>query len=257
MMFLTLATALLVSTLDDKETLTQAIEKVAALDSYAFKGETEFQGPLGNNGPAQVPVMDGKYQKEVGLHIKSDKGEIFKKNDRVLVKQSPNDWQDVSQFQPPAGAPGAGNRPRGALFGRAMIRNMKAPHEDLKELVKGLKEVKKSEKTEKIGDLDCFQYSGELTDEAMKSSPLGRMLTQFGGAGAEVKGSAKFWVDTQGNLAIYEAVTKATVEFQGNSIDFTLTRRTEVTDAGKTKVEVPEAVQKLLSEKPKTEEKKE
>jgi hypothetical protein len=257
--FPALATALLCSITsamgDDKDTLNQAIDKVSATVSYAWKGETEFQSQIGNV-PAQIPVLDGRYQKEVGLHIKSDRGEIFRRNDRVLIKQGPSDWQELSQSRPVSGA-STQNRPRGALFSRVMIRNMKAPHEELKELAKALQEVNKGEKAERIGDLDCFQYSGELTDEAMKGSPLGRMLAQYGGAGAELKGSAKFWVDAQGNLSTYEAVAKATIEFQGTSVDFTLTRRTEITDVGKVKVEVPEGVRKLLSEKPQTEEKKE
>jgi hypothetical protein len=245
--------------LDDKETLAQAVAKAAALDSYTFKGETDFQSAFGN-APAQIPSMDGKYQKDAGLHIKTDKGEFFKKGDRTLVKQGQGDWQDSSQFQPPAppdGTPPNKNRARAGTFGKMMIRNFKAPHEELKDLAKGFKEVKKGEKPEKIGEIDCFQYSGELSDEAMKGSPLGRMLSQFGGANASVTGSARIWVDGSGNVVIYEVVTKATVEVQGNAIDFSMTRRSEISDAGKTRVEVPEGVQKLLSEKPKAEEKKE
>jgi hypothetical protein len=246
---------------DDKETLAQAASKAAALESYAFKGETEFQSAFGN-APAQVPSMDGKYQKDAGMHIKTDKGEFFRKGDRILLKQSQGEWQDVAQFQPPAppdGSPPANkNRAaRGGVLGKMMIRNFKAPHEELKDLAKGIKEVKKGEKPEKIGDADCFQYSGELSDEAMKGSPLGRMLGQFGGANASVSGSAKIWVDGSGSVVIYEVITKATVEIQGNSIDFSMARRTEITGAGNTKVEVPEGVQKLLNEKPKAEEKKE
>jgi len=245
---------------DDKETLTQALSKVATLESYAFKGETDFQSALGN-APAQIPSMDGKYQKDSGLYIKSDKGEIFRKGDRVFVRQGSEDWKDAAQFQPPAPAEGDKpnrNRARGALFGRMMLKNLKAPHEELGELAKGFKEVKKGEKTEKIGEIECFQYSGDLTEEAMKGSPLGRFLTQFGaGANADTKGSARVWVDGAGNVVIYEVVTKISVELQGNQIDFSMTRRSELTGAGKTKVEVPEAVQKLLNAPLKTEEKKE
>ncbi|MBV8879412.1 MAG: hypothetical protein JO332_05590, partial [Planctomycetaceae bacterium] len=237
---------------DDKETLQQAVARLAEIDSYSFKGETEFQSQFGN-APPTIPTLDGKYQKDAGLYIKSDKGELFRKGDRVLVKQGQGDWQDSSQFQPPTPPAGA-NRPRaGGLFGKMMLRNVKAPHEELKDTVKGLKTVRKDEKTEKIGDIDCTQYSGDLSDEAMKGSPLGRILTTFGGANASVNGNARFWVDTHGNLVIYEIVTKATVEFQGNQIDFSLTRRSELSDLGKTKVEVPEAVQKLLAEKAKPE----
>jgi hypothetical protein len=245
---------------DDKEALTQALSKVAALESYAFKGETEFQSALGNP-PAQIPSMDGKYQKDAGLHIKSDRGEIFKKGDRVFVKQGSADWTDAAQFQPPAPAEGEKpnrNRARGALFGRMMLKNLKAPHEELAELAKGFKEVKKAEKAEKIGDVDCFQYAGDLSEEAMKGSPLGRMLAQFGaGANADARGSARVWLDAAGNVVIYEVVTRISVELQGNQVDFSMTRRSELSGAGATKVEVPEALRKLLSEKPKTEEKKE
>jgi hypothetical protein len=246
---------------DDKETLQQALSKVAALDSYSFKGETEFNSPFGAGAPGgQVPTLDGKYQKDTGLYIKSDKGDVFRKGDRVLVKQgAAGEWTDLANFQPPTPPAGDPAKPRargGAMMGKLMLRNLKAPHEELKDLAKGFKSVKKDEKTEKIGDVDCFQYSGDLSEEAMRSSPLGRILTQFGGANASVNGTARVWVDTQGNVVIYETVTKATVEFQGNQIDFSLTRRSEITDANKTKVEVPEAVQKLLADKVKSEDKK-
>lgn len=238
----------LAATADDKDALTQAVAKLAALDSYAFKGETEFNSQFGNTPPT-IPTLDGTYQKDAGLYIKSDKGEMFRKGDRVFVKQPQQDWQDLSSFQPqpPATPPAAGKGPRaGGLFGKMMLRNVKAPHDELKDVVRGLKTVTKAEKTEKINDLDCSAFSGDLSEEAMKMSPLGRLLGQFGGANHEVKGSARFWVDPQGNIVIFEILTKATVDFQGNQIDFSLVRRNEITDAGKAKVTVPEGVQKLL-----------
>src|SRR5581483_12222586 len=80
---MTLAAAALIFALaDDKEALVQAAARTAALESYAFKSEHEFQTSLGN-APAQVPSMDGKYQKDAGLHIKSDRGEYFRKGDRT------------------------------------------------------------------------------------------------------------------------------------------------------------------------------
>lgn len=242
------------------EALDKAVTKAAALESYTFKGETEFQSQFGN-GPAQIPSMEGKYQKEAGMHIKSDRGEFFRKGERILVKQNPGDWQDLAHFQPPA--PPAGETPKkrgargGSLFAQFMIKNFKAPHDEVKEVVKSIKEVQKQEKTEKIGDVECTQYSGDISEEAAKNSPIMRLMGMFGGGNADVKGSARLWVDTNGSILIYEVTTKATVDIQGNQIDFSLIRRTEISEAGKTKVEVPEAVQKLLSEKVKTEEKKE
>jgi len=240
---------------DDKETLQQAINKVTELDSYSFKGETEFQSQFGTAPGGQIPSLDGKYQKDAGLYIKSEKGEVFRKGDRVLVKQGANEWQDLAQFQPPTPPAADGQKPRlrgNPMMAKLMLKNLKAPHEELRDLAKGFKSVKKADKTEKIGDVDCFEYSGELSEEALKGSPLGR-LAMLGGANASLSASARVWVDTQGNVVIYEVVTKGTVTFQGNQVDLSLTRRSEITDAGKTKVEVPEAVQKLLAEKPKPE----
>jgi hypothetical protein len=245
---------------DDKETVEKAVAKIASQDSYAFKGETEFQSQFGN-APAQIPSMDGKYQKDVGMHIKTERGEFFRKGERVLVKQGEGEWSDVSQLKPPTPSPDAPPKKRAARgglgFAQIMIRNFKAPHDELKELARTFKEVKKQEKTEKIGDVECTVYGGDLSEEAMKGSQLGRMLGMFGGANADVKGSGRVWIDGNGTLMVYEVTTKATVELQGNQIDFSLIRRAELSELGKVKVEIPEAVQKLLGEKPKTEDKKE
>src|SRR5436309_2430273 len=111
MITLALATVLLMTADDATESLQKAVDKIAALDSYAFKSETDIQSPIGN-APGQIPTMDGKYQKDAGLHIKSDKGEIFKKAERTLIKQGAADWTDVAQFQPPTPAPDAPKRPR-------------------------------------------------------------------------------------------------------------------------------------------------
>ena len=72
---------------DDKEALAQAVAKLAEVDSYSFKGETEFQSQFGN-APPTMPTLDGKYQKDTGLYIKSDKGELFRRGDRVLVMRA-------------------------------------------------------------------------------------------------------------------------------------------------------------------------
>jgi hypothetical protein len=247
------------ATCDDKEAVEKAVAKAVAYESYAFKGETEFQSQFGNL-PGQVPSLDGKYQKDVGLHVKTERGEFFRKGDRILVKQGQGDWTDVAQLQapaPPADAPPKKRGPRGVGFAQMMIRNFKAPHDDLKDLARNFKEVKKQEKTEKIGDVECTVYGGDLTDEAMKGSPLGRMLGMFGGAGAELKGSGRIFIDGTGSVMVYEITTKATVELQGNQIDFAMIRRSEISDVGKVKVEIPEGVQKLLDSKAKSEDKKE
>lgn len=243
---------------DDQETLQQALLKASAATSYSFKGETEVQSQFGGAPGGQIPSLDGKYQKDTGLYIKTDKGEVFRKAERILVKQGAGEWQDLAHMAlptPPAAGADPKARPRGGVRLMMMLRNLKAPHEEVKDLAKGFKAVKKDEKAEKIGDVDCFQYSGDLTEEAMKTSPFGRMLGLLGGPNASLSGSARVWLDTQGNVVIYEIVTKANVEIQGNQIDFTMTRRSEISDVNTTKLEIPEAVQKLLTDKVKSEDK--
>jgi hypothetical protein len=139
-----------------------------------------------------------------------------------------------------------------------MLRGVGAPHEELKGIEAGFKEIKKEE--EKIGEKSCAVYSGELTKEGIAASPLGKMAGQFGafGGGAlDLSGSAKAWVDGEGNLVRYEMNTRLAGEFNGNAFEFTLKRTTDLSDVGKTQVETPEAVKKLLEEKPaeKTEDK--
>ena len=67
----------------------------------------------------------------------------------------------------------------------------------------------------------------------------------------------KIFLDASGSVLVYEVTTKATVELQGNQIDFAMTRRGEISEVGKAKVEIPEGVQKLLDNKVKSEDKKE
>lgn len=239
---------------DEKESLAQACAKAAALESYTFKGETEIQSAFGN-APGQIPSFDGTYQKDVGLHIKSERGELFRQGDRILIKQGEEAWKDISQLRPPTPTPAPGDRPnrnRGGMgmFGPMIARGFKAPHDELKDLARGFKEVKRQEKTDKIDDVDCVQYYGELNEEAMKNSPFGRRFGQLGGANASLSGSAKIWVDGSGNVVIYEVVTKATLDFQGNTVDLTVTRRSEISNAGKAKLQTPDAVLKLLADKP-------
>ena len=249
---------------DDKDAVTAAANKIADASSYAFKGETKVDSPLGGGvGAGAVPAYDGKFNKETGLHVTvGDRAEFFRKGDKNYVKMQQNDWAELDKAQLPGGQGGQKGQ-RGALMGRMMLKNLKAPHEEAKEIAKGFKELKKEEKSDKVGEKDCAVYGGDLSEEGVKASPLGRMiggLSALGGGAqnAEMSGKGRLWVDSDGNLVKYETSTRVAVEFQGNPIEFTMVRSTEITGVGKTKVEVPEGVQKLLSEKPaeKSEDKK-
>jgi hypothetical protein len=247
---------------DDKEDLGKAAQKAAALESYAFKTEITVEAPFGNLGN-QIPGLEGKYQKDVGTHVRAgDRGEFFRKGDKVFVKNGQGEWQALENFQGGGQGGQEGQQRRRLAAGRMMLRNMKAPHEELKDFEKLLKETQKEEKADKVGDRECAVYGGELSEEGLKASPLGRMagqFGQFGGGNFEIKGKGRAWVDADGNLVKYQLSTVISGDFNGNAFEATMVRASEITEAGRAKVEVPEGVQKLLNakpEEPKKEEKK-
>lgn len=250
---------------DDKDAVSAAANKLAEASSYTFKGETKVESAFGGAGGQQIPAFEGKYDKEAGAHVTvGERGEYFRKGDKVFVKNAQQDWTELDKAQfGGAGGQGGQNRQRGALAGRMMLKNMKAPHEEAKELPKNFKELKREEKSDKVGEKDCTVYGGELTEEGIKASPLGKMIGGFGALGggaanAEMTGKGRVWIDADGNLVKFEFTTRVAVEFQGNPIEFSMIRSNEISAVGKTKVEVPEGVKKLL-EKPaeKSEDKKE
>jgi hypothetical protein len=226
---------------DDREDLGKAARKAAEMSSYAFKLETKVDAAAGNIPAGQVPEMDGKYQKDSGLYVRvGDRAEVFRKDGKTYVKAGENDWQDAEAAR--AAGQGQGRR---ALMGR-MLRGMKTPHEEVAGLEKSFKDVKKVEAPDKVGEAECAVYAGDLSDEALKDSPIGKMLGQFA-AQVEVTGKGKAWVDKGGNVVRYQISTKISGDFQGNSFDVTMLRTIDFSGVGETKVEVPEAVKKLAS----------
>jgi hypothetical protein len=232
---------------DDREELGKAVDQAEAAESYAFTIEFSFDAPFAQNAN-QIPTLEGKFQKDVGTHVEiGDRAEVFRKGDKVFARQGEGEWQDAGRFRPTGGDPGQGQRR--AAFARMMIRDFKAPHEDLGALVKGLEKVGREEKKEKVGDRECTVYLGDLTEEALKASLAGQMIKRFGGDRAEgvnLTGEGVAWVDGDGNVLKYEATTFVSGEFQGQSFEISFSRTCEIKDVGRAKVEVPEGMRKLL-----------
>ena len=248
---------------DDREDLLSAVRKTAEAASYTFRIETRVDTTFGK-APREIPVVDGKFDKDVGLALKvGDRAEIFRKDQKTYAKPTGQEnWREVwgypyggaaGDVPPPAGQPqgpvrGGGDRVQ--LFGRMMIRNLKPPHEEILTFEKGLKEVKKAELTEKVGELECVIYAGDFTDEAMKDSPFARMFNQFGVADPGMTGRLRAWIDPKsGTLPRYEITTSVSVEFQGNIFEVSTARTITLSDSGRTKVEVPEGLRRLLGER--------
>jgi hypothetical protein len=231
---------------DDKEDLGAAAKKATEAESYTFKSTIEIEGsPM----PVDPIEFEGKHHKDAATYLTGSMMgrdiELYKKGDKIVTKGMDGNWQS-------GGGGGGGRGGRG--LGGMMSGALKAPHEELKDFEKKFKEVKKGERKENVGGKECSVYSGDLTEDAAKEMiPMGRM---GGLGGAEITGSAKVWVDGDGVVRKYETVANLSIDFQGNQLELTVTRKTEISEIGSTKLEVPEEVKKLLGGEEKKEEPK-
>ncbi len=224
---------------DDKDDLARAARRLAEAGSYTFKVE------IRSDAPFPIPGLEGRHGKDAGTHVKAgDRVELFHAGGKLFVRQGEGDWAPADGH-----SPAGGRRRRG---GGMLLHGMAAPHEELKGLESALREIKKGE-PEKVGEKTCIVLSGELTKEGIAASPLGRSMSQFGppggAAGFELSGTARAWIDADGNLLRYEMRTRVAGEFGGNAFEFSLLRTTDFSEVGRTRVEVPEGVRKLLEER--------
>jgi hypothetical protein len=233
---LALSRSVIAAPFDDKEDLAKAAKKATEMESYKFKMTIELEGLPMVQGPIE---FSGEYAKGVS-HISGEfngqEFEAYKKGKKTANKNQEGDWV----------AGGKGGR------GGMNASQMKAPHEELKDAEKKFKDVKKSDKKETVNSKECSIYEGELTDEAAKDALPGgggRML----GANAEINGKGKIFVDGDGVIQKMVLVSEIKASIQGQDLEITATRTTELHDIGKAEVKVPDDVAKLLEEEKKDE----
>ena len=162
---------------DDREDLFKAVRKAADVSSYTFRVETRIDLSLGDV-PQNIPVLEGKYEKETGLYLKiGDRAEIFRK-EMTFIRPTGGDWQEFGRGAPaPGGTPPLPGAQRGSGLGRMMLRTLKPPHEEVLTLEKGLGEIRKAEAPEKVGELECALYGGDFNGDFLKESQhFGRAL---------------------------------------------------------------------------------
>jgi hypothetical protein len=224
------ATALFASSVlaaDSKEEVTKAAKALAEKGSYGWRStvtvppDTQFRP-----GPTE-----GKTEKDGATYLKmtfnDNVTEAVIKGKSIAIKTEESGWQSASEVESGEG--------RGR-FMAGRIRSLKAPSEQVEDIVKDVKDLKKE------GDV----YLGDLTEEGAKN------LMRFrrgGGDGPQIsnaKGSAKFWVK-DGVLSKFEYKVKGSMNFNGNDMDIDRTTVTEIKDVGTTKVSIPEGAQKKLS----------
>jgi hypothetical protein len=119
-----------------------------------------------------------------------------------------------------------------------MLRNFEPPAAEAAELLKAAADVKLSEGA----------FSGALAEEKVKELLSFRGRRGGGGDGPAVsgaEGSVKFWIEN-GMLKKYQYAVKGTVNWNNQDRDVDRTTTVEISDAGSTQVEVPEAAKAKL-----------
>jgi hypothetical protein len=223
------AVSLLGAESDPGEAVKSAAAKLAQQANYSWKATTEL-GTFTNSSEGQAQ-KDGL----VGLTLRfgDNTTQAFVKNGKGAVKAGDQDWQSLAEL-----AKAAGTEPGPRQFMLRRLQNYKAPAAEAGDLAGKAKEIKK----------DGEVYAGDLTEAGAKD------LLSFGGRrGANApepknaKGSVKFWVK-DGLLAKFELKLQGTINFNGEDRDIDRTTTVEIRDVGTTKLEVPEAAQKKLSD---------
>jgi hypothetical protein len=192
----------------------KALRAVIKADSYAF---TVQEGGAG--------AVEGKYQRDRPVSFTADRINFFRKGD-ALVYQLGGKWHKAKT--------GTESDPLAILGASAKVRGARLPHEELADLAKHLKNIKKVEEKKHTA------YSGELTEDGAKAlaKPADREVARGG--------TAKLLVDDQGRLARYEITIRLKGRRGNAELDGETTRTVTMKDVGAIKVEVPDEVKKLL-----------
>lgn len=224
-----IATLLTVVLALQSEDLAEAARKTAALENYAFKNELKT-GTKKN----QPPAVEGHYQKDQPLSLKSGSAEGFKKAGLVVFKDG-DDWKKLEK-------PAKGEKKQQP--GAAIFSGVKFPHEEIEGFEKCFEKVEKAAEKDK----DCTVWSGDLTPGSARS------LVSTGSK-AEAKsqatytGTAKVWVNDKGLIVRYEIVCHMKGETKKGPVETDITRTVEITEST-SPVDVPEGARKLLDGQP-------
>ena len=236
----------------DADAVKAAAKSLKEATGYAFTSTTS----MGENSRWQPGPTEGKVNKDGWVMLTSTRGEqksesVWKGGVTAIKGEggwkTPEELAAAAESSNGGGTDGQRRGGRGAGgFGR-MARSFKTPADQAMDLVAKAKSLTK----------DGDTISGDLTDEAVKE------LMTFGGGrrrdGSEApapenaKGSVKFWVK-EGALTKVEYHVEGTLSFNGNTMDLKRTTTTEIKDAGKVTVEVPEEAKKKIESAPKPEE---
>ena len=209
-----------------------AAKKLADQSNYSWRATIVVpEGSRFKPGPTE-----GKTEKDgftfLSMTMNDNTIEAVLKGDKGAAKMEEG-WQSLTEMA-------ADSQPGPGTFLARRLSNYKTPAVEAGDLAGKTKEMKK----------DGDTYSADLTEEGAKG------LVSFGGRrggggqtppeAKNAKGSIKFWLK-DGQLAKYEYKVSGTITFNGEDRYIERTTTVEIKDAGKTKIEIPEAAKKKLT----------
>jgi hypothetical protein len=206
----------------DRQALEKAARKTTASRSYAFEVESKGAGAGG--------TVRGKYEQGKPVAFTADKIELLQKG-KVLAYQDGGQWRRSKT--------GIQSDPLRVLGAVAKVRGTRLPHEELGELIKGLKKVEKLAKAEDPSSTEAW-FRGDLDEAAAKklAPPALRSVAR--------EGRAKIRVGADGRVVLYEYTIRVSGRLGNAEIDGNAGKSVALSGAGKTRVEVPEAAARAL-----------
>jgi hypothetical protein len=211
------------STDDAPSGLAEAVRKTAALGGYGFQIE---EAPGQGTGGA----FRGRHAMGQPVWFSADRIEFYRKGG-VLAYKDGEHWR--------RGKTGTESDPLRVLGAAAKVRAARLPHEELPEVLKGLRGITKAADGS-AGSTVRASYTGRL-DEAVAQA-----LTPAALRSVTRGGRAKVWVGADGLVHRY-ALTLRTQGRLGNAdIDGEVVRTVTLDERGTARVRVPEEARKAL-----------
>jgi hypothetical protein len=211
------------------EDLCKATQAASEMSSYAFKVDVKADRRARGLAPLAV---EGKYEKDQPVYFKAQGTDAYRRTGAVVVKDG-EAWKRLERKKREKK-----DRNQTTLLS---LGDVKLPHEELTEF------EKKLEKIEKAVEGETTVYSGALTADGARSlAATGNKASGKGRLNLTYSGSAKLWLNKDGQVTKYEVSIKGSGKVKERDVQVSTTRTVELSEIGTVKVEVPEAAKKSL-----------
>src|SRR5262245_22816559 len=198
---------------NDIDDLKKSLRTIGSAESYLFTVQDESGSPV-----------TGTYQKGSPIAMRADDIDFFREA-KILVYRNGGIWTKTRT--------GTLSDPLPILAASAKVSNVRMPHEELMLVDKAAQNIRKADgrKFDFLADLDA---AGARSLARSEDRELAR------------SGTVQFWVNGEGQITKY----RLTIRIQGKrgnaDVDGIVTRTIALSDVGRAKVEVPDAVKMLL-----------